>query len=587
MIYFITIENNTNYFDRLSNYACIEYPQRLIFKCNLNRVFNVGIIDTNKNLNIKDFIIEYNNNIYFIYSKIYNKNDLKRRLNIHQNEVISDTFLFFKYFNHKGVNGLKDIIGKWIILVYNLKLNEIQIARDHTGWRNVYYIKLNEGFIFSNSFVLLSKINNSDENINFYYLASLCVGDYGNPDETCFKNINKVSPATAITLNKNLVKKNIYWNVKDLSIIDYSDYDSYRKHFINLLTEVLKEQLPLNENISTTLSSGLDSSFITSFIANVFYKKQLYAITSIPLYNNDVVSNRLTNEYELAKYTSRKYKNIIHLTDNAENINPLEGIKISLKIHGYPLRNSSNQYWILSIYNKLCSLNINNLIWAQNGNLTISWPFDSAVLSKKTLKKFIKQKIISLNLLKQPYLLNSYFNSEFIKKYKLDKYFLETNYNPYYISFNLNKTRLYFFNFFQKIGYSYLEEKTNYFNIENYDPTSDPRVIEFCFSLPQKLYLKNGEHKIFYRLISHNIVADEIVNNKQKGKQAADLHLRIENFKTEIYEILNDSINSPTVSEIFNVKQLILDFSENKITNYEKFMRVLNVIFFLRMKHFF
>lgn len=590
MFYFITIENNPDNFEKITNYARSLFSERTFIKNSFNKIFNIALIDSNKNLNIKDFVIEHNNTIYFIYSKIFNKNDLKEKLNITEIKTLNDNLLFFKYFTQKGVNGLKDIIGKWVIIIYNLKSSELQLARDHTGWRNIYYSKINDSFILTNHFASLSNINKSDKNINFYNLASICVGDYGNPFETCYKNINKIPPATYVIVKDNTIQTNVYWNINNLPEIKYSDNNSYIRHFLNLFNEVIKEQIPSDEPVVTTLSSGYDSSFVSSFLANYFLNKrqQIYAITSVPLFNIDnVYNNRLTNEYELARFISDKYKNIIHLVEKSENINPIEGIILSLKIHGYPLRNSSNQYWILSIFEKLLDLKIFNLIWAQNGNITISWPFGSCLLTKNTTKKFIKEKLVSLKLLEPQYLINSYFNTDFIKHYKLKKYFLESKYKPNYISINTKKTRIHFFNFLQKIGYSYLEEKTNFYNIENYDPTSDPRIIEFCFSIPQKLYLKRKETKIFYKLISENIVPYEIINNKYKGKQAADLPLRIEKLKTEIEEILKDSFNYPAVQEMFNLQQLIFDFTNNKITNYEKFLRILNIIFFLKIETFY
>jgi asparagine synthase (glutamine-hydrolysing) len=54
------------------------------------------------------------------------------------------------------------------------------------------------------------------------------------------------------------------------------------------------------------------------------------------------------------------------------------------------------------------------------------------------------------------------------------------------------------------------------------DPTSDIRIVEFCLSLPEDQYLKGGVSRRLIRRAMADKLPMEILNNQQRGLQAAD-----------------------------------------------------------------
>ena len=55
------------------------------------------------------------------------------------------------------------------------------------------------------------------------------------------------------------------------------------------------------------------------------------------------------------------------------------------------------------------------------------------------------------------------------------------------------------------------------------DPTNDLRVIQFCLSIPEEQYVKNGMERSFLRRATKNLLPDSVrLNHYVRGIQAAD-----------------------------------------------------------------
>ena len=66
------------------------------------------------------------------------------------------------------------------------------------------------------------------------------------------------------------------------------------------------------------------------------------------------------------------------------------------------------------------------------------------------------------------------------------------------------------------------------YGMEMRDPTKDKRLIEFCFSLPQNQWARDGEDRRLIRRAMAGYMPDKVrLNSTVRGKQAADWMQRI------------------------------------------------------------
>lgn len=502
----------------------------------------------------KSFYFETNEEKIFIICDLHNIPTLKKELNIDLNEEIHETELFFRHYIKKKTDCFKNILGKWMFVSYNKYNHSVLFARDHLGMFNYYYSYSKNNIFFSTNLYFLINNKHIDLEFNLLYFAGIAVGFAGKKNETAFKQINKIPSANTLKIENGFTFESQFWKAEIKETIHYKKEDEYYEAFVDLFTNIIKNQIKHNNNIASTLSSGLDSTFVTAITAKILSDKnqQLTAITAIPKYLDIPVASkrRYANEFPLAQLVAQKYSNITHLIDQSLNSDPILGLIKSIDIHQFPVRNAGNQYWLISMFELLQQNKITTLFTGQSGNITFSWPFFSS--AKRNFLQIIKKSIYT-----EPYYLRrSYLNNDFKKKYHFKNYLKENSYNPSFYSKNLAKIRTHFFNVYQTMGYHTWNEKGLYFGINVLDPTADVRLIDFCFSIPQNLYANKKGNRLFIRNAAKNILPDEVINNNLKAVQSADVTKRLFESYEQYSELLNKAFDSPLIKKIFDFEKL-------------------------------
>ncbi|MCX7863288.1 MAG: asparagine synthase-related protein [Bacteroidales bacterium] len=569
--------NDENLFHNIKTCYSYKYWYNLQNSC-----FRIIIGSQIQKSHSADFMYEDNETINIVFCIIHNKQDIAAVANIKNDHRISDEQLFLHAYKTIGNNIFKQCFGKWIFIRIHKPTQQIQLYRDHLGMFCLYFFQHHKDVFFSNHLPLLKKFPLFPNELNKRQLAALLLGYSGNALETSYKYVFKIPAASMVSIQSHALHTQKYWNISNTKVY-YKNSEQYYEQFLNLFNRCLDEQMSDNHLTAITLSSGLDSSFLTAYMAKRYYHKHFTAITSIPIheYINHKGSRRYANEEPLARLLSNRLKNITHLTDDATNFHLLDALTLSLNIHGYPVRNALNQHWILSLIHLAAQKEIHKLFIAQMGNLTISWPF--VEVQQSWLKKFIHILLQKTNIdITQMINQNKHFyNSAFLSNSDFTSWLIQENYHAFYQSFSQNKKRIYFFHQLLQQGYSSWTEKGNYYSIDIVDPFADPRIVEFCFSLPNKLFSIKNHSRLFVKKLGEKLLPPEILFNPQKAIQAADIEHRIYRQQSEIISYLHETTNNETINEIFN-SRFFVNYFESNVIKKQVFLRYLLISLFIK-----
>lgn len=333
------------------------------------------------------------------------------------------------------------------------------------------------------------------------------------------------------------------------------------------------------------MSSGLDSSFLTAFAAQKMssQNRRLFAFTAVPLneYRELESARRYGNELPLSQLLVARYSNLIHVVDNAQDISLIESLYQSLNIHGYPVRNALNQHWVLSMLQQLQLLQVKKLLIAQMGNLTISWPF--VELRHSLFRKSLQIAAMKVGFDTRQFVLRhkKLYNKQFLKQYRLPLFFTKEQYHPSYQSFSLFEKRNYFLQQYLWQGYSTWNEKGIHYHIDIMDPFADPRIINFCFSLPSHFFMNDKESRLFVKQLGKSLLPLEIINNQKKAIQSADIQLRIQKEHEQIKNLLNYSLKNDLLNDIFDVQYIRQQFLSDNLKK-QVFLRFLLITLFIK-----
>lgn len=534
-----------------------------------------------------------------------NRNELCKVFNIAliEQEKFPDTMIIPLAFEKWGIECTKKLFGDWSFAIWDKYEKQLFLARDHQGVTALYYTITKEFIAFASNKTVLLSISSVSKEINKLQIAQLLIGWHGFAEETAYKNIFRLPPARFAIYKNDEISISKYWNLEDVPVIRLKNDDDYLDAFNELFLKAVKSRIRSRLPIGSMLSSGLDSTSVTALAATELAKegKTISAFTSVPIFDTSSIlkADRYGDETELASLFISMYPNINHFLVKSENKNPLQGVIESLNIFNTPLRNSSNFFWILSIYELAKQKEIRTILNGQGGNFTISWPFNGyyksfmkpgvkSILRKKTPDSVLKL-IYFLKKGKKPYYNNSLINHKYDLEINMFEKMKKGGFDPYFIAnSSLQKTRLNVINSNMSQGAGIIQEGGDYFGLNVYDPTLDIKLLEFCYAIPDNQFVRPGFDRYMICRAMKNKLPDKLLFNNRKGLQSADLLYRIkENIDSyiEVVNLISETELCKQIIDVEKLKNIILKIkSIPDLRNFKSnpgFLRAVNVGLFL------
>lgn len=207
--------------------------------------------------------------------EIYNYIELKKELVLkgYKFKTESDTEVLLMQYHLKGAKCLKDFDGMFSFAIWDDEKKELFCARDRFGEKPFYYALQNNHLIFGSEIKQLFAYGiNKEVNHDrlFYYMATGNLTDHRNLKETYYKNISQLPHSHYMTVSATgNVSIEKYWDI-DININHgITEKDAIEK-FGSLLYRSIERRLRSDVPVGTSLSGGLDSTTIASYICGNF-----------------------------------------------------------------------------------------------------------------------------------------------------------------------------------------------------------------------------------------------------------------------------------------------------------------------------
>ncbi len=213
--------------------------------------------------------MEFENLVMAFNGEIYNFLELKKELKEYEFKTNSDSEVLLYTFHKFGIlKALNKIVGMFSIAIYDKNEKKLYLIRDRAGIKPLYYAFEDNGIIFSSEIKPIFEVIKKKD-INEKAILNHIVFLFNFNDETAFKGIYRLKPASILEFSKNGIKNYYYWQYEFENEID--SLELAKKEFIEIFEEVIKSQLISDVEVSLFLSGGIDSSLIALFSSK--YKK--------------------------------------------------------------------------------------------------------------------------------------------------------------------------------------------------------------------------------------------------------------------------------------------------------------------------
>ena len=504
----------------------------------------------------KQPIYNENQDIVVVFNgEIYNYIELKNKLEKkgHSFSTESDTEVIVHAYEEYGEKCLSLFNGMFAIALWDMKTKTFLLARDRVGIKPIYYTTIDTKIIFGSEIKSILEYPEVKRKVDKEAFHDFINIRYNPGEKTMFKGIYKLLPGNYIICNKKGIQKKIFWDLK-INIQDKGE-EYFLKELDKRLEQSVKIQLRSDVPVGLLLSSGLDSSTLAAYASK--FTDKLKTFTMGFGENTD----ECDAAEKIAEHFGFEHKNLIIKNDLLKDFPKLIWHMDQPKRNLYP-------YYIYQKLQKQVKVVLSGLGGDELlGGYTFRYKY---MLNAQKFRKTFPQNSIIKRILKKPvkFLMSSYIklNSEkgnIIKDAYLDKLGLlqnvYTDSGTYYkvttadSGFDQNQFRHFIYGedmnnivgthkrhfdkFFSNkelslINRTYLaefkEKLPNDFlcvddsmsmanSVESRVPFLDNKLIDLCFSIPNKYKFNGKIGKLLLRKNIKNLMPKKLLHDGKKG----------------------------------------------------------------------
>jgi asparagine synthase (glutamine-hydrolysing) len=495
---------------------------------------------------------------------IDNRDELFDKLGVDrlQRKTMPDSMLILLSYAKWGENVPYHLIGDFAFVIWDGINKKIFGARDFSGARTLYYFNKNQKFAFCTVMGPLLTLPYIKKNLNEEWLSEFLaipsMIDSVSTSTTVIEDIQQLPPSHTITVADGKITISKYNIITINERLMFKKDEDYVEAFQDVFKRAVDSKLRTFRNVGSQLSGGLDSGSVVSYAAQTLEKqnKTLHTYSFVP--TSDFIdwtpNHMLADESPFISSTVQFVGNIQDHYLSFDGINPYQEIDKLLEILEMPYKFYGNCYWISGIFEEANKLDIGVMLSGARGNTTISWgpalDYYGQLLKKLKLYKLFHEvemyskhtgikskKFLYSTIIKKAYptfnrtnnipnLQSSLINNEFARSLgvfeKLKRFEIDSNNSSKLSIFDFRK--LHFEQDFRwnMTGTSTAKLSLRY-GLWNRDPTNDSRVINFCLSLPENQYVKDGLDRALIRRATVGYLPDKVrLNQKVRGIQSAD-----------------------------------------------------------------
>lgn len=182
---------------------------------------------------------------------------------------------------------LKWIIGDFAFVIWDAQRQKLFCARDPMGIRTFYYYRDDERFVFASDIRAILADARMPRELDQLKVALYLLNRYAEAaDQTFFKGILQILPATHMVVTRKGIAHQSYWQPSPWDQISYPKLEEYIEHFLQLFYEAVRCRLRSFSPVGISLSGGMDSTSIACTAAHLIATEQvpdveLWTISSV------------------------------------------------------------------------------------------------------------------------------------------------------------------------------------------------------------------------------------------------------------------------------------------------------------------
>jgi asparagine synthase (glutamine-hydrolysing) len=520
--------------------------------------------------------------------RLDNRTELASALALEPAEAarLSDSSLLLRALERWGEAAPDRLLGDFAFAFYDARERRLLLARDPLGQRPLFWHR-GKGFAaFSSMPCGLHALDliarRPDETNLIRYLGGLSRTGPG----SFFEGIERVEPGHVVTVTPDGTSRRRYWRParRELRLGSFDDYvEAFRSELDSAVARRLRGAGDL---VAAHLSGGWDSNAVAATAARLTAPTggRVLAFTHVPRDPDGSAApgHRLADEGGLAAETARLHPNIEHVRMASSGRSPLAGLDLFAALFERPVFNLCNHVWLSEIRTSASAAGARVLLSGEIGNWTIS------AAPNVLLADFLRQgRWRAWSVEARAMLRDGRARLRGVAASSFGPWipdFLWRRLKPFSADLDPALTdpihpRLLAEVAAERESERLADRRKTYFEqaeaalmemdwgehrkgilggwgIDKRDPTADPRLIDFCLSLPLDALMKDGVRRPLARAALADRVAPAVLAEKRKGYQSPDWHQGLTRDAAGAARLIEAMAADATASRLIDLERL-------------------------------
>jgi asparagine synthase (glutamine-hydrolysing) len=498
--------------------------------------------------------------VLFLDGRLIRSRELSARLGTAGDSPLTDILLAYRRW---GAEFPRYLHGDFAFALWDGADRRLVLARDTEGRRPLHYWVRGEQLRFASEARGLLAHGDIPLVANQRRIAQRLSRIPEVSGGTFFQGISSVPAGHTVVWEHGRVDIRDFWKPSNISPLRLRDPREYADGLRCVLEEAVRDRIEDFSAVGSHLSGGLDSSSVTATAAGILNERggRLSAFTAVPsVAVNDVgFPGFFCDESAHAAATVALYPNMEHVLIPNISAGLFRNLDRVSSAAECPQLTPGNLWWIHAICADAASRGLRVVLSGARGNLTISWDGEPALSTliasgripaamrlararrktgstwSATVKSGIGPLLPSgirrtLRRIRGEDILEGEIGSrrEFALSAGLDL----REALDYMESLDDKALRIWCIRRTDPGGITAALRRLT--GVEQMDPTSDRRVVEFCLSVPEEHYCANGRKRSLIRDAMSGMLPAKVLEEPRRGRQAADVVFHLTREKAEI-----------------------------------------------------
>jgi asparagine synthase (glutamine-hydrolysing) len=200
--------------------------------------------------------------------EIYNfpelRHDLEQRGHIFRTR--SDTEAIVHLYEDYGENCFERLRGMFAVALWDKRRQQLVLARDRIGIKPLFYGLGKEGIVFGSELKCIRESGQVRLDVEPSAIADLFTYFYIPGPKTIYRNAYSLEPGHCLVVNGDGARKKQYWDLAEGSL-EIDNDDEYAERLLALLRESVRGHLLSDVPLGAFLSGGVDSGAVVAVMS--------------------------------------------------------------------------------------------------------------------------------------------------------------------------------------------------------------------------------------------------------------------------------------------------------------------------------